>query len=92
MKKIAFLGILCLSLSSAAQAPSVSSAKIAFDRGDLVEAKKYIDEASAKTTLKILEEEIENNSLKNVLISSHDINFLEQSSDSVLHMESLNAG
>ena len=48
MKKIAFLGILCLSLSSAAQAPSVSSAKIAFDRGDLVEAKKYIDEASAK--------------------------------------------
>ncbi len=46
MKKIAFLGILCLSLSSAAQAPSVSSAKIAFDRGDLVEAKKYIDEAS----------------------------------------------
>ena len=48
MKKIAFLGILYLSLSSAAQAPSVSSAKIAFDRGDLVEAKKYIDEASAK--------------------------------------------
>jgi TPR repeat protein len=48
MKKIAFLGILCLSLSSAAQAPSISSAKIAFDRGDLVEAKKYIDEASAK--------------------------------------------
>ena len=48
MKKIAFLGILCLSLSSAAQAPSISSAKIAFDRGDLIEAKKYIDEASAK--------------------------------------------
>ena len=46
MKKIAFLGILCLSLSSVAQAPSVSSAKIAFDRGDLVEAKKYIDDAS----------------------------------------------
>jgi len=48
MKKIAFLGILFLSFSSIAQAPSVSSAKIAFDRGDLVEAKKYIDEASAK--------------------------------------------
>ncbi len=48
MKKTAFLGILFLSFSSIAQAPSVSSAKIAFDRGDLVEAKKYIDEASAK--------------------------------------------
>ena len=48
MKKIAFLGLLFLSFSSIAQAPSVSSAKIAFDRGDLVEAKKYIDEASAK--------------------------------------------
>ena len=48
MKKIAFLGILFLSFSSIAQAPSVSSAKIAFDRGDLVEAKKYIDEASVK--------------------------------------------
>ena len=48
MKKIAFLGILFLSFSSVAQAPSVSSAKIAFDRGDLVEAKKYIDEASVK--------------------------------------------
>ena len=48
MKKIAFLGILFLSFSSIAQAPSVSSAKIAFDRGDLVEAKKHIDEASVK--------------------------------------------
>ena len=50
-----------------------------------------IDEASVKNILKILEKEIENNILENVLISSHDINFLEQSSDSILHMESINA-
>ncbi len=51
-----------------------------------------IDEVSIKNIVKILQEEIVNNSLKNVLISSHDINFLKQSSDSILHMESLNAG
>jgi len=50
-----------------------------------------IDEVSVKNILKILEEEIETNILENVLISSHDINFLEQSSDSILHMESINA-
>ena len=50
-----------------------------------------IDEASVKNILQILKEEIETNSLENVLISSHDINFLEQSSDSILHMESINA-
>ena len=50
-----------------------------------------IDEASVKNILQILKEEIETSSLENVLISSHDINFLEQSSDSILHMESINA-
>ncbi|HAG49232.1 MAG TPA: hypothetical protein DCL07_04765 [Cryomorphaceae bacterium] len=46
MKTYAFFGALVLSISVLAQAPSVSSAKIAMDRGDLVEAKKYIDEAT----------------------------------------------
>ncbi len=46
MKTTAFFGALALSLSMFAQAPSVSSAKIAMDRGDLTEAKKYIDEAT----------------------------------------------
>jgi hypothetical protein len=46
MKTTAFFGALVLSISMFAQAPSVSSAKIAMDRGDLTEAKKYIDEAS----------------------------------------------
>ena len=50
-----------------------------------------IDEASVKNVLQILKEEIEVNNLDSVLISSHDINFLEQSSDSILHMESINA-
>ncbi|MEY2998668.1 MAG: hypothetical protein RLZZ02_477, partial [Bacteroidota bacterium] len=35
-----------MSISMFAQAPSVSSAKIAMDRGDLAEAKRYIDEAA----------------------------------------------
>ncbi|CAI8272689.1 MAG: Uncharacterised protein [Owenweeksia sp. TMED14] len=48
MKKVVFLTSLVISISCLAQAPSVSSAKIAFDRGDLVEAKKYIDEAKDK--------------------------------------------
>jgi hypothetical protein len=46
MKTTAFFGALVLSISVFAQAPSVSSAKIAMDRGDLTEAKKYIDEAT----------------------------------------------
>ena len=48
MKKAAFLTSLVISASCLAQAPSVSSAKIALDRGDLIEAKKYIDEAAVK--------------------------------------------
>ena len=47
MKTTAFFGALVLSISVFAQAPSVSSAKIAMDRGDLTEAKKYIDEATS---------------------------------------------
>ncbi len=46
MKTSALFGALVLSISVFAQAPSVSSAKIAMDRGDLPEAKKYIDEAT----------------------------------------------
>ncbi len=46
MKTTAFFGAMVLSISMFAQAPSVSSAKIAMDRGDLTEAKKYIDEAT----------------------------------------------
>jgi len=50
-----------------------------------------IDEASVENIIKILKEELRNNTLENVLISSHDINFLEQFSDMILHMESINA-
>ena len=46
MKTSALFGALVLSISVFAQAPSISSAKIAMDRGDLPEAKKYIDEAT----------------------------------------------
>jgi ABC-2 type transport system ATP-binding protein len=49
-----------------------------------------IDEVSVENIIKILKEELRNNTLENVLISSHDINFLEKFSDMILHMESIN--
>jgi len=49
-----------------AQAPSVSSAKIALDRGDLTEAKKYIDEAAIKIS-ELSEEELNSGRIPKLL-------------------------
>ena len=48
------------------QAPSVSSAKIALDRGDLTEAKKYIDEAAIKIS-ELSEEELNSGRIPKLL-------------------------
>jgi tetratricopeptide (TPR) repeat protein len=66
MKKVAFLTSLVISAACLGQAPSVSSAKIALDRGDLTEAKKYIDEAAIKIS-ELSEEELNSGRIPKLL-------------------------
>jgi tetratricopeptide (TPR) repeat protein len=66
MKKVAFLTSLVISAACLGQAPSVSSAKIALDRGDLIEAKKYIDEAAIKIS-ELSEEELNSGRIPKLL-------------------------
>jgi tetratricopeptide (TPR) repeat protein len=66
MKKVVFLTSLLISAVCLAQAPSVSSAKIALDRGDLTEAKKYIDEAAIKIS-ELSEEELNSGRIPKLL-------------------------
>mgnify|MGYP005645843491 FL=1 len=66
MKKVAFLTSLVISVACLGQAPSVSSAKIALDRGDLTEAKKYIDEAAIKIS-ELSEEELNSGRIPKLL-------------------------
>lgn len=66
MKKVAFLTSLVISVACLGQAPSVSSAKIALDRGDLIEAKKYIDEAAIKIS-ELSEEELNSGRIPKLL-------------------------
>ena len=66
MKKVAFLTSLVISATCMGQAPSVSSAKIALDRGDLIEAKKYIDEAAIKIS-ELSEEELNSGRIPKLL-------------------------
>lgn len=66
MKKVVFLTSLLISAVCLGQAPSVSSAKIALDRGDLTEAKKYIDEAAIKIS-ELSEEELNSGRIPKLL-------------------------
>jgi len=66
MKKVVFLTSLLISAVCLGQAPSVSSAKIALDRGDLIEAKKYIDEAAIKIS-ELSEEELNSGRIPKLL-------------------------
>jgi tetratricopeptide (TPR) repeat protein len=66
MKKVGFLTSLVISAACLGQAPSVSSAKIALDRGDLTEAKKYIDEAAIKIS-ELSEEELNSGRIPKLL-------------------------
>lgn len=66
MKKVVFLTSMLISAICLGQAPSVSSAKIALDRGDLIEAKKYIDEAAIKIS-ELSEEELNSGRIPKLL-------------------------
>ncbi|MDG1881048.1 MAG: tetratricopeptide repeat protein [Schleiferiaceae bacterium] len=66
MKKVVFLTSMLISAVCLGQAPSVSSAKIALDRGDLIEAKKYIDEAAIKIS-ELSEEELNSGRIPKLL-------------------------
>ena len=49
-----------------------------------------IDDSSTEIALNYIKKGLKNNLIKNIIISSHDLNFLKENTDKIFYMEDIN--